>query len=94
VWFVVALGLALLGGAGFDWANKRFPHPALAAIALAILFVDLYYWNSANNKLAYARDSYETLYGAGEQRFQQLVAATQPPLTRFHAPSGLTASAP
>ena len=66
----------------------------MPALVLGVLFIDLFYWNSANNQLAYARAGYDSLYGAAEQRFQTLVASAQPPLTRFHAPGGLTAFGP
>jgi len=33
--------------------------------------VDLYYWNMSNNHLAYARQSFQDLYGAAQDRFQR-----------------------
>ena len=93
VWFVAALGLSLLAAAGMKTLVERWPRPALIASVLALTFCDLFYWNSAQNPLAYARTSFEDIYGPAEQGLGR-VAATQPPLTRFWAPDKLPALGP
>jgi len=86
IWFVIALGLALFAGAGFDIVLDRWTQPWLALGVLLLLFADLYYWNSAVNPLAYARTSFQQAYGKGEKLFETRIAANQPKLTRFYAP--------
>lgn len=91
-WFIVAMGLAMLAAAGFDWVERRWPIRYLGAIALTILFADLWYWNSIENPLAYARAGYEQLYGAGEDTLRNRVVPAVPPLTRYYG--GLTPLGP
>ena len=93
-WFLVAFGLALLAAAGGNWLFARWRIPYLGIILAAILFADVWYFNSFKNPLAYARTSFEELYGAHEELGRQRVAATQPPLTRFEAPRDLFALGP
>lgn len=93
-WFVVAFGLSILSAAGAAWVFARWKIAWLPAALIAILFVDLAWWNSWNNPLAYARASFEQLYGARQAQFAGQIASTQPPLTRFHAPAKLTAFGP
>jgi hypothetical protein len=76
----------MLAAAGAAWVFDRWRHPAVPVALIAILFVDVWYWNSLNNPLAYAHNSWEELYGAREAAARQQVAATQPPLTRFDEP--------
>ncbi|MGE5646748.1 MAG: YfhO family protein [Acidobacteriota bacterium] len=90
-WFVVALGLALLAGAGLLVARTRWRN--FAWVAIAVIFADLFYWNSATNQLAYARVSFDDLYGRAEQMLGN-AAAQQPPLTRFLAPDKVSALGP
>ena len=93
-WFLVAFGLALLAAAGANWLYGRWRIPYLGIALAAILFADVWYWNSLNNPLAYARASFEELYGAREEVGRQHVAASQPPLTRFDAPRSLAVLGP
>jgi len=93
-WFVVALALALLAAAGSDWLFRRWHITGLRIALLGVLFLDVWYWNAFRNPLAYARDSFENLYGAQEELGRQQVAATQPPLSRFHGPRNLAAMGP
>src|ERR1039457_750768 len=85
-WFIAALALAMLAGAGADWIFGRWRVPALPFILIAFLFADVWYWNSFNNPLAYARGSFAELYGDREAYARQQVAETQAPLTRFDGP--------
>ena len=93
-WFVVALGLAMLAAAGAGWILERFPKPWLAAALVVLVFIDVWYWNSARNPLAYARGSFTELYGSGEELARERVAAKQPPLSRFDAPRHVVALGP
>ncbi len=86
-WFVVALGIALLAAAGVEWLSARFRGVSL--VVVLILAADLFYWNSARNPLAYARNSFQMLYGAQEEKVAANIGATLKPLTRFHAPKAL-----
>jgi hypothetical protein len=94
IWFVPALGLALLAAGGLSALWKRWPLPWLAAVVLAATGADLFYFQSAANPLAYARQSYESLYGAGENLFHRAVTVGLPPLTRFDAPEHLPTFGP
>ena len=78
MWFVAALGLALLAAAGVGVLRARFRSPWIVIGLLAITGLDLYYWNMERNGMAYARDSFQTRYGSLEDRFRTVAA----PLTR------------
>ncbi len=93
-WFVVALGLALLAAAGAAWAAERWRVRYLLPALAAVLFCDVFYWNSWSNTLAYARASYAELYGANELFLRDRVLASLPPLTRIDGPRLLTAFGP
>jgi hypothetical protein len=93
IWFVPALGLALLAGAGLVAVSKRWPIPWIPAAVLVVFCADLFYHQSATNPLAYARQSYDELYGAKEDTFRRVVAGL-PPLTRFQAPDNLASFGP
>jgi hypothetical protein len=58
----------------------------LPAAVLAVFCVDLLYFQSATNPLAYSRESYESFYGSKESLFQRAVVAGLPPLTRLDGP--------
>ena len=92
-WFVVALGLAMLAAAGFAWVERRWRVPYLGAILIAVLFVDVWYWNLLENPLAYGHSTFDSAYGDGEDALLRHVARAVPPLTRFgggrRAPVGL-----
>ena len=86
IWFVVALGLALLAASGFSTLLRRWNSPYLALGIPLLFFVDLCYWNSARNPLAYARADFEEAYGRGQRLFEGRIGKKLPPLTRFHVP--------
>jgi hypothetical protein len=94
IWFAVALGLAVSAAAGLLWAANHWRVPWLPIAAVAFSAADLWYWNSAENPLAYARDSYQNLYGAKEAAFRANITANLPPLTRFQAPEHMAAFGP
>jgi hypothetical protein len=94
IWFVPALGLALLAGAGLVEVANRWPLSWLPAAVLTIVCVDLFYFQSATNPLAYSRESYESLYGSKEALFQRAVVAGLPPLTRMDGPEHVAAFGP
>ena len=85
-WFVPALGLALLAAAGLAEVTRRWQAAWIPAAAVALVCVDLFWFQSADNPLAYGRVSYEEAYGAKEDLFRRAVMAGLPPLTRFDAP--------
>jgi Bacterial membrane protein YfhO len=84
-WFLPALGLALLGGGGFAVAESRLKKPWLAAL-LGVLFVDVFTVNELLNPLAFARGSFDELYGGTLGSFQAQVAAAQPAVERLYGP--------
>jgi hypothetical protein len=84
-WFLPALGLALLGGAGFAAVELRLRRPWLALL-LGILFVDVFTVNELLNPLAFARGSFDELYGAGLRAFEAQVTGVQPVVERVYGP--------
>jgi hypothetical protein len=84
-WFLPALGLALLGGAGANVVAQRFGQRWGAAL-IAIVFVDVLIVNQLLNPLAYARESIEALYGRTLLAFDAQVAAAAPPVERVYGP--------
>ena len=89
-WFLPALGLALLGGAGLGELQRRGPRLLRAAwlptVLLGLLTLDLLVVNELSNPLAYARASFDSLYGSALRTFQAQVEAAQPPLQRLDGP--------
>jgi hypothetical protein len=84
-WFLPALGLALLGGAGADVIVRRFGQSwGVALIALVLL--DVLIVNQLLNPLAYARGSFASLYGQALQAFDARVAAAEPPVQQLYGP--------
>jgi hypothetical protein len=83
IWFVPALGLALLAAAGLVAVASKWPIHWLPAAVLVFFCADLFYNQSATNPLAYSRQSYDELYGSKEDLFHQAVVNNLPPLTRF-----------
>ena len=77
--------------AGFGYAGRRRVRLGAAALAvflsepaaIAILFVDVWCWNSLRNPLAYGRFSFDHSYGAGEDALLHHVVPGAPPFTRF-----------
>src|SRR5260370_4868882 len=59
VWFVVALGLALLSGAGLTLISRHRFHWFCVALAV-VIFCDVLYWNCLENHLAYFHGSYQS----------------------------------
>jgi len=86
VWFVAAMGLALLAAAGIQALRARFRSPWIPVALLAVVAADVYYWNMDRNNLAYARESFQDIYGAAEDRFQKVAQpVTNVPLHRLYA---------
>jgi hypothetical protein len=85
-WFLPALGLAVLGGAGVAALATRL-RPVWVGAVLAAMFVDMLVFNQLLNPLAYARQSFDTLYGVPLRAFAAEVQAAQPPpLERLYGP--------
>jgi hypothetical protein len=86
MWFVAALGLALLAAAGVGVLRARFRSPWIAVALVGITGLDLYYWNMERNGLAYSRESFQDRYGSLEDRFRTVAAPlTANPLHRIWA---------
>jgi hypothetical protein len=84
-WYLPALGLALLGGCGAGVVTRRFGAPWGVAL-LGVVLVDVLVVNQLLNPLAYARDSFENLYGRTLQAFDAQVASAEPPVERLYGP--------
>jgi hypothetical protein len=82
-WFLPALGLALLGGAGLGDVERRLG-PRATTIVLIVLLVDLVTVNQLLNPLAYARRGFDDLYGSSLTAFQEQVERLHP--TRVYGP--------
>ncbi len=82
-WFVVALGLALLCGAGVAVISRsRFRW--LGVVLTIATFGDLLYWNSLENQLAYFHGSYQSHYGHYEETFKRAVRPVPPDGPRIY----------
>jgi hypothetical protein len=88
--FVAVLGLAMLAASGTAWLLDHWKARWLMALLPILFFADVFYWNSVANPLAYARNSFDDLYGNRERLAEEKVLPTQPPLTRFEMPERLT----
>jgi len=91
-WFLLAFVLALLAAAGVDWLAARWKWAP--AVAIAVLAIDLSINNLWNNPLAYAHESFATLYGDHMDMTGRNVAPNLPKTTRFEAPDQLAALGP
>ena len=95
IWFVVALGLALAAAAGAAWLAERFHKSWLMLAVLLLTVADLWYWNMADNQLAYASTSFAEKYGDLFNNFQaSLVQAKKKPFTRIWSPFDTNAFGP
>src|SRR5207253_646629 len=95
MWFVAALGLALLAGMGVGHLRSRWKSPWVGVALLAFSAADLYYWNMSRNQLAFARASFQDLYGAAQERFRGVVAPfTEQPMHRIYSPMNSPAFGP
>ena len=84
IWFVVALGLALAAASGAAWIAERFHRSWIMVAILLFSAGDLWYWNMADNQLAYASMSFADKYGDGFTAFQKnLEAVKQQPFARI-----------
>lgn len=83
-WFLPALGLALLGGAGMLRVERRIGRHWSGGL-VGVLLLDVLVVNQLLNPLAFARASFDALYGAALAQFDAQVAAAQPPVQRLHA---------
>jgi hypothetical protein len=84
-WFLVALGLALLGGAGTATLHKRIGQ-RWSVVLVVVLLADVVVFNQLLNPLAYARASFDELYGRPLAAFQAQVSAADPPVQRVFGP--------
>ena len=86
-WFLVAFALALLASASVVVIRKWMPSRWLLAALLAVICGDLWYSNMDRNRLAYARASFEDMYGTREQQFARVASASaNAPMARLWAP--------
>jgi Bacterial membrane protein YfhO len=83
-WFVVALGFALLSGAGLALISRARLHWFCMAVAI-LTFGDLVYWNCLENHLSYFHGSYQARYGGYEETFKRAVLPTPPDGARLYS---------
>jgi hypothetical protein len=84
-WFVAALALALLAGAGATVLEKRWPGKWLIPGLLLFCFADAFYWNSIANPLPWARQSFRELYGNPQDSFYGTILQHLTPGTRLYS---------
>jgi hypothetical protein len=84
-WYLPALGLALLGGAGGDVVARRFGVRWSTAL-IALVLIDVVIANQLLNPLAYARASFSVLYGETLRVFDEAVQRASPPVERVYGP--------
>jgi hypothetical protein len=84
VWFVAALGLALLAASGSVFITEQMKRPHLWIFLIGLTAADLWHWNMYKNPLVYARASYEEIYSKPAERFENnLSKVAKPPFFRF-----------
>jgi hypothetical protein len=88
-WFICAFGLAWLAASGHHRLFRT--RPRLGLLCLLIFFGDLWYWNLYRNPLAFARQSYDSLYN---EDIGANVAARQLNLSRFDSLGPLNGAGP
>jgi len=88
-WFLVAFGLALLAGGGVSWLLGHLRWRPLAFILLLVSVIDLVFWNSVVNALAYRRASPEQAYLAPLHAASRQLATVAGPDVRVYVPPGL-----
>lgn len=93
-WFVVALGLSLLAAAGAGVVQGCTRVRWLMLGIALVTFCDVLYWNSFNNHLAYARNSFLAIYGDAQNRLARVVSSSLAPDQRFHSPFSLPGFGP
>jgi hypothetical protein len=81
IWFVAALGLALAAASGAAWLAERFQKSWLLAAVLMFSAADMWFWNMADNQLAYAGMSYADKFGDAFTAFQKNIGPVKQ--TRF-----------
>jgi hypothetical protein len=95
IWFVIALGLALAAASGAAWLAERFQKSWLLMAVLLLSIADLWYWNMADNQMAYMSSSFAEKYGDPFNNFQtSLAQAKQRPFTRIWSPFDTNAFGP
>jgi hypothetical protein len=95
IWFVIALGLALTAAAGASWLAERFNKSWLMIGVVMLSAADLWYWNMADNQLAYASASFAEKYGDPFTNFQtSLAPAKRNPFLRIWSPFDTNAFGP
>ena len=84
-WFLPALGLALLGGAGAAFVETRLTRRWVVA-GLTFVALDVLIVNQLLNPLAYARGTFSELYGDTLRAFAAEIVSATPPLERLYGP--------
>jgi hypothetical protein len=95
IWFVIALGLALAAASGAAWLAERFHKSWLMLAVLLLSIADVWYWNMADNQMAYMSTTFAEKYGDPFTSFQKSLAqAKQKPFTRIWSPFDTNAFGP
>ncbi len=84
-WYLPALGLALLGGAGADAVWRRLG-TRWSAVLIGVLLIDVLLVNQVLNPLAYARPGFSELYDTALHAFDTAVRRAVPPVERVYGP--------
>lgn len=88
-WFIAAFALCWLAAIGAELILRRFTWDWLGPVLCALMALDLCAENSWANPLAYARESFDVLYGRGVLLLRDQVAPVVPAGMRFAAPDRL-----
>jgi hypothetical protein len=75
-WFLPALGLAVLGGAGLASVSARVSSRLLPLAVIGVVFLDVLTFNSLQNRLAFSRVSGDELYAASLRSLAAQVGQT------------------
>jgi hypothetical protein len=95
-WFLPALGLAILGGAGLAELSRRVEFEFksesesqktwLPVLVLGVVFLDVLTFNALLNRLAYSRVTAADVYAAPIQSLETALATAQVPVERMYGP--------
>lgn len=94
-WFVAALALALAAGSGAAWLAERFQKPWVIYACLMLTVADVWYWNMADNPLAFMSSSFAEKYGDPFANFESHLAPMKHgPFVRIWSPFDTSAFGP
>jgi hypothetical protein len=85
-WYISALALALLAGSGLAWITARGPRFGLHQPLLLLILLDLIFWNSILNRIAYEQLNADEVYRAPVAALRAEIAGLGDGPVRLHGP--------